>query len=431
MLGAKLLPDDQGATALMLAAVNGHETTLSTLLDRYPECSPSEYKADLYTILGCSKYDRAVQGRGTESAAIEYWFKATTLRDAFPQKILSKLATNRTNITEVYGSDCYEPLTTAEILQILPDDSKVGIFTLLARERILGPSHYTIYFLRLRAAIDLDRNLYDRSLLFLDRSVLLSYTALRPDNNPLRFLDQDLFILQCHGMAYRDQKCGITRLFFEWLTMQIEMFYRNLYTSNKQETFKSGDDEDLIEIWLHELVLLIRANGVECENQVEQLVSRLANLGFRSKVYGKSVLHIACCLDTKTTKINSDLVGHLWPNTECLRLLCKYFNVESRDNAGCTPLLTVVQNTTDHDLRYEMVELLLENGAHPDTVSLNGQSAYDCEYSCANSLKMWSVENLLWKYTSLKCRAARVICQNALLHADKVPPSLKFFFSLH
>ncbi|KAI6651739.1 FEM-1 [Oopsacas minuta] len=432
--GAKLLLDEQGATAPMLAAVNGHDDTLTTLLDKYPDCLHPESKADLYTVLGCSKYDRAIQGRGqdTISTVIQYWFRASSLRDRFPQKSLAKIVKNRVNIPEVYGNNSYEPLTTSELLQILPDDSKVGIFTLQARERILGPSHYLIYFLRLRAAIELDRNLYERSLLLLDRSVLLSYTALRPNNNPLRYLDQNLFILQCHGMAYRDQKCGaMTSLFFEYLTMQIEMFFRNHYNCSTQEIFKSGDDENLIEIWLHELVLLVSANGAEHEDRIEQLINRIASLGYRSKKHGRSVLHIACCLDTKTTTINSELVGHLWPNTDFLKLLCKYFDVDSRDNSGSTPLLTVVQYTTDYDLRYEMVELLLENGAHPDTLSYIGQSAADCEYNSANSLQLWSIKNLLWKYTSLKCRAARIICKDMPRYRERVPPSLAYFFSLH
>ena len=417
----------------MLAAVNGNEGTLSGLLTMFPNCVSSESKADLYTVLGCSKYDKAIQGRGANclSTAIKYWFKAAGVRDKLPRKTLSMVALNRADIPEVYGNDFSEPLTTAEILEILPDDSKVGIFTLLARERILGPSHYLIYFLRLRAAIDLDRRMYKRSLLLLDRSILLSYTALRPDSNPLRYIEQSVFILQCQGMAYRDQKRELTAVFFEWLTSQIEMFFKNFYSNSNQECWKNGSDEDLIKVWLHELVLLLHANGPGCRIWLRQMIDRIANLGYRSSKSGSSVLHIACCLDTKTSEINSNLVGQLWPNTDCLRLLCSHFDVDARDRLGCTPLLTTIQNTTDHDLRYQTVELLLENGAHPDTFCFAGVCAADYEYQSANSFHVWGVKNLLWKYTSLKCQAARILCQQVPRYQDRIPPSLSYFLSLH
>ena len=417
----------------MLAAVNGNEKTLSTLLDVFPNCVPLECKADLYTVLGCSKYDKAIQGRGanTQSTAIKYWFKAASLRDKLPRKALSTVALNRADVPEVYGNDFSEPLTTAEILEILPDDSKVGTFTLLARERILGPSHYLIYFLRMRAAIDLDRKLYQRSLLLLDRSVLLSYAALRPDSNPLRYVEQSVFILQCQGMAYRDQKRELTTIFFEWLTGQIEIFHKNFYTSSKQDSCKNGCDEDLIKVWLHELVLLLYANGTDCKLWIGEMIDRIANLGYRSRKSGSSVLHIACCLDTNTSEINSNLVGQLWPNTDCLKLLCSHFDVEARDRLGRTPLLTTIQNTTDHVLRYQTAELLLENGAHPDTLCYTGECAADCEYESANSFHVWGVKNLLWKYTSLKCQAARILCRQVPRYQERVPPSLAYFLSLH
>ena len=417
----------------MLAAVNGNENSMSALLTVFPNCVPCEARADLYTVLGCSKYDKAIQGRGASclSMAIKYWFKAAGVRDKLPRKALSMVALNRADIPEVYGNDFSEPLTTAEILEILPDDSKVGIYTLLARERILGPSHYLIYFLRLRAAIELDRKLYQRSLLLLDRSILLSYTALRSDNNPLRYIEQSVFMLQCQGMAYRDQKRELTTVFFEWLTSQIEMFDKNFSTISKQGCWKNGCDEDLIKVWLHELVLLLYANGPDCKPWLRNMIDRIANLGYRSKKSGSSVIHIACCLDTNKSDISSSLVGQLWPNTDCLGFLCSRFDVDARDRLGRTPLLATIQNTADHDLRYRTVEMLLVNGAHPDTLCYSGLCAADCEYESANSFHEWGVKNLLWKYTSLKCRVAHILCRQVPGYQHMIPSSLVYFLSLH
>ena len=432
-IGAKLLRDDQGASALMLSAINGHERTVSALLKRIPDqLIPTETMADLLTVLGCSLYDRVLQGHwnATQVGAFMCWHKAANLRESLPTQVLSRLAASRVVLPEVYGDEATEPLTRSQLERVLPDESRVNVFTLVARERILGPSHYLIYFLRLRTAIELDRRHYEYSLVLLDRSIHLSYAALPSDMNPLRYLDQATFILQCHGKASRDKQCRITTVFFEWMTVQIEVFHSNFLNQLTTEKLKHGDDENLIKLWLHELVLLLNLNGQECTEGVDQLIKRVARLGYRTKERGSSVLHIACSLDTATFDISSQLMGPLWPNLTCLKLLCGYFDVDARDNSGCTPLHTSIQNTTDTTLRYSTAEVLLESGAHPDSLSLIGESPADCETALSFN-KDCSVKNLLQKYTPLKCQAARVLGRHLLKYKERVPPSLLYFISLH
>jgi len=98
--------------------------------------------------------------------------------------------------------------------------------------------------------------------------------------------------------------------------------------------------------------------------------------------------------------------------------------VNLTDDDGNTPLHRAVFNepeTSERDGWLEVIDLLLQYGAHVDFVNADGETAFD--------LLPHSVD--VFKHVSLKCLAARALRTHHITYRGIVPTTLSDFVDKH
>jgi len=98
--------------------------------------------------------------------------------------------------------------------------------------------------------------------------------------------------------------------------------------------------------------------------------------------------------------------------------------VNLMDADGNTPLNTAVFNqpeTSERDAWLEVIDLLLQYGAHDDFANADGETAFD--------LLPPSVD--VFEHVSLKCLAARAVRTHHVTYRGIVPTTLSDFVDKH
>ena len=155
---------------------------------------------------------------------------------------------------------------------------------------------------------------------------------------------------------------------------------------------------------------------------VSVLLRRLSGLNPQDR-HGSSLLHetLKCCLDVTSSLLVSIDVVKILLNTG--------FNVNATDFDGNTPLhLAVCLEPQINEIHIftNLLEILLDGGAHQDFVNHDGETAMDLAKTDEARSILWDKRKL-----KLKCISARAVKRFGLPYLGVVPKILEKFISMH
>lgn len=427
--GAKMDVDSYGMTPLMAAAVTGHNHIVEYLI-QIPNLVNRKERIDAIELLGATCVDKKRDMIG----ALELWKIALLERYFYhPKHPIPKPRSQKVaaydNVIEVDDIDNLDDL--------LADPDQMRMQALVMRERILGPAHPdTSYYIRYRGAVYADAGKFNRCIelwnyaLDMQQSML---ERLNPMTQSSLFSFTELFsFMMCEEGKHRGTRgrvvpsvdvIEILRV-FKKAVREVEL--GNL-TIERLSNCK-GDLNYLTRVMvitLHLACLLTKlldhhTSNEEVTRNIYQVIYQLVKLKVRARS-GRTILHLACC---KEVAILGRYPACQFPSSHLAEVLLKVgADPNIKDDDGNTPLhLTAMTKPCPSSV----VQVLLANGAHIDTVNNAGETFVDL-------LKGQPVHQLVntAKYTRLSCAAARVIRQFKIPYRGNVPPKLESFIACH
>ena len=139
----------------------------------------------------------------------------------------------------------------------------------------------------------------------------------------------------------------------------------------------------------------------------------------------RTPLHLACSSDT--TDVGRYPVARFPDSGAISALLDAGAEVDAYDGDRNTPLHTAARC---RPVKSDVIELLLERGAHPDMVNSHGQTAEQLLETGGNGTPLYSIVPPA-RYMTLQCLAARAIRAHAINYLGYVPRRLEAFILLH
>ena len=155
---------------------------------------------------------------------------------------------------------------------------------------------------------------------------------------------------------------------------------------------------------------------------VSVLLRRLRSLNPQDH-HGSSLLH-------GTLKPSPYVTSSLLVSIHVVKILLNTgFNVNAADCDGNTPLhlaVTLMHKVNEIDLFTNLLEVLLDGGAHQDFVNHHGKTAMDLAKTDEARSILWDKRKL-----KLKCISARAVKRFGLPYLGVVPKILEKFISMH
>ena len=285
----------------------------------------------------------------------------------------------------------------------------------MIRERILGPS--TSNTLK---GLVLCADYYVRDLQAYQRAVdLLKYGI---------SLSDDLFIavpLICEAFwQLYDKNADSVRFsdVSDVLGTIVAAINGRAWTSSAEHCLNDEWFRDLVcLLFVHLVDLLCQVTSTEDEvSSVRQIVDSLVRTRCRTGD-GRTLLHLA--VHPECWIKHDDHCDHPWlrtllPSSVVVgHLLDAGATADATDVGKNTPLHTVVFNEPETSpARNEIVDLLLQHGAHVDAANADGRTASNC-----------LSPSLVFNHVSLKCLAARAVLSYKLPYRGTVPTTLANF----
>ncbi|XP_076837423.1 protein fem-1 homolog A [Brachyhypopomus gauderio] len=412
---ARMERDGYGMTPLLAASVTGH-TNIVEYLVHQPRATREE-RVDALELLGATFVDKKRDLLG----AMRYWRRAMELRQAGDRVgFLAKPPPG----PPVPAYDCACEVRTADELEaLITDPDEMRMQALLARERILGPSHPdTSYYIRYRGAVYADSGNFERCISLWRYALDMQQSNLEPlspmtASSFLSFAELFSFVLQ-------DRAKGTlaTRVTFQDLMGVLAKGVREVEraVALRDNPPEAGHFAKALSIILHLVFLLEK---LECspaqEHQKKRTVYRLLKLNPRGR-NGFTPLHMA--VDKDTTSVGRYPVGRFpSPAVAALLLECGA-DPDSRDCDNNTPLHVAGANGSP-----EIMALLVRAGSHFDATNAQRKTAYellDGQGGARHALHPLS-------YVTLQCLAARAIEQHRLPYKGLISEEMEAFIELH
>ncbi|CAH1109897.1 unnamed protein product [Psylliodes chrysocephalus] len=427
--GAKMDVDSYGMTPLMAAAVTGHNHIVEYIIN-VPNFVSRKQRIDAIELLGATCVDKKRDMIG----ALELWkvaiFERYYLHDDPIPKPATQTIAAYDNVVEVNDLESLDDL--------LADPDQMRMQALVIRERILGPAHPdTSYYIRYRGAVYADAGKFNRCIelwnyaLDMQQSML---ERLNPMTQSSLFSFTELFsFMMCEEGKHRGTRgrvvpsvdvAEILRVFNK-AVKEVELgsiMIERMMNSKGDLNYLTR----VMVITLHLACLLTRlldhhTSSDEVTKEIHQAIYNLVKLKVKAKS-GRTMLHLACCRDVA---ILGRYPACQFPSPHLAEVLLKVgADPNLKDEDGNTPLhLTAMAKPCPPS---SVVQVLLANGAHIDTVNNVGETFSDL-------LKGQPVHQLVntVKYTRLSCTAARVIRQFKIPYRGIVPSALESFIACH
>jgi ankyrin repeat protein len=409
--------------ALQTACLKGASQIFEYLVDHI--AYTPERVASAFELLGSTFLDE----HHDSQKALQYWRAAADIREKFglvkqalPAKPQYRMAT--------------EFVTRIELEGLALDLDAMRTQSLLICERILGTVHKDmIYRLMYRGAAYADSLQYQHCI------DLWKYALeLRVAKDSILFCDT-CFTAQALVKLFLDlhekHNVGLinAEVRMEDVTSTIELLVTNLSECSAllelQPQFKRQLDsfDKVLRIITHLLHLVTRLSPIQGTDEMNMFLRRrvhsiVVTMDPRTTL-GDTLLHLAVARNNtlKSQNLFEDGQYNFFPSLEVARLIVECGgNVNGFNKANSTPLHTAV---APNNYCREIVELLLDNGAHIDLRNAHGQRPT----SMLRNIPGCQINPL--KYTSLRCLAAAAVTQHGLRYKNVVPHVLEEVIEAH
>ena len=422
-LGASQLSINKQLTPLLLASKRCMTTMVESLIER-PECT-KEQRIDALELLGASW--------STDDTVIAFEYMKRGMEERF-QDPSHPLLKQPMEPVEAYQNR-KESQTLEELAQIEGDAEAILMESLVIMDRILGgtdsiallrPIRFVGMHYERHENFDVCIGLYKR---LMEISVCCDHKRTLPTYlTPLLLV---FYKMITTGVPPR-QKILVEILELTYLKCEREV-------KLKREREDKSLDLRLNTRWLFDLLskslelLQVIAKVVRCEedenSRVSVFLGKFSYLNPRDE-QGNTLLHLAAA-EQRGSVITDHPPAQLgFPCTETAKLLLNAgFNVNAFNNNGDTPLHRAVTFTPSDDKIHvltDLLDILLDGGAHHDFVNNDGKTAMDMA-ATDEARRILSERKTL----ELKCIAARAVKKFGLPYLGVVPKMLERYISMH
>lgn len=406
--------------ALQTACIKGACQIFEHLVHAIPY--PPERIADGYELLGTTFLDE----HHDIQAALQHWWKAMHIRNAagITKQVLPARKTYQYAV-EFKNAD--------ELELIAIDLNAMRTQSLLICERILGTAHKDMIFrLMYRGAAYADSLQYQNCI-----DLWLYVFELRIQRDTILF-NETCFTAQALVRLYLDMmdkhNAGVmpnTVSFddaFRTLSLLAAQFPESMKLLRIQPVHKKHQSnfDHMLKVLTHMIFVILHIPRTDVQDRaVFSLVSDTLRLDPRTCQGGHSLLHLAAMKTNVLTNHSLLEDEHMtpFPSVSVVSyLLSCGANVNATNDKGSSPLFMASQDIL---FKQEIVEVLLEAGAHVDQVTSLGERP--STFLRQNSKCHINILN----YTTLKCLAARVIQQYRIPYSGEVPTHLESFIRMH
>ncbi|XP_034946327.1 protein fem-1 homolog CG6966 [Chelonus insularis] len=422
--GARMDVDSCGMTPLLAAAIAGHMNIVEYLIGM-PQLVLHKDKIDALQILGATYVDKKRDLLG----ALECWKRAMEERCRGDEPVLEKLP--RLPVVKAYDY-AQEVNDLAALDDLLADPDEMRMQALLIRERILGPVHPdTSYYIRHRGAMYADSGQFDRCIELWNYALDMQQSVLEPLNSMTQssfnsFIDLFRLMLgKVPMLPVRGRRVPpinddeIMRV-FKKAVLEVKVGKQMLEKIPYNDRNPNNLDRILITaLYLADLLVQFKPDaGTGKSEIVHKEIYELVRINAKDKA-GRNVLQMAHYTDTTSKNLHPI---HEICSADLSRALLKAgADPTSVDGHGNSALHLIAMSDP---WREDLIEILLESGAHYDAVNNRGKT-----FVCIiNDKRQYASHSL--KYVSLMCLAARAV-RKSNIDINRIPKHLQSFVLLH
>ena len=324
-----------------------------------------------------------------------------------------------------------ESQTLEELALLEGDDHAIHMEGLIIRERILGTDNTELRNpVIFRGAVLADSEQYELCIGLLTRSMEIALSCDDPFSNDLHNVT-NLFGGMVHKGRVLRRRC--IEDVFEKLVAASERLTEKSKSGKLKEEHKREKQEETLYYALYLLMVFTKIKGNRENADMIDLIRRFlrasANPCTRD---GNTLLHLVAWYKTPILDFKGQrprIVCQL-PCVETMKLIINAGGyVNAVNNEGNTPLhLAVTYKPSNGGLQElrDVLETLLDGGAHEDLVNNDRKSAMDIAET-EEARRILSAKSRL----ELKCIAARAVRKFGLSYCGLVPKTVEKFISLH
>ncbi|XP_064110420.1 protein fem-1 homolog A-like [Macrobrachium nipponense] len=326
----------------------------------------------------------------------------------------------------------FREVTTLEQLEALDTDfESVQRQSLLVKERVLGPDHFTTMLYIRDAGLDYANDgAFKQCINLWVHAIEVQYFRLKPLNHARLYHFKSflgLFSSLTDAEHLSNWNCQPNDFFDEKGARELNLVVSELDQSDiSVKKLNESHLNECVAIIMHLLVSLTMLQPQLSSSQIHTFKSALYQLLKKNPrdAAGRSLLHIACCRSFKLMDGFSVPVSST-PRKTVIDLLLDTVQILAPPTGGATrPSTRLPKN---EDCSKGMVESLLRAGAHLDAMNSRRQTFWSLRGSRGPVLSKAKVLS----HTSLQCLAATCIREHGIPYKGILHPRLEKFVDMH
>lgn len=329
--------------------------------------------------------------------------------------------------------DRIECQTVEELQTIRHSPNALHMEALVIRERVLGIRNPEVpHPIIFRGAVFADCAKFDRCIaLWMHALALRQNNHLSVNKDLLRFTQ--VFSQMLHTgveLIFDHVREVLNHAVVELDRNRIKLMTSSLSGEDRISLMDEMDSNIHTVLYLLVLITKLLKNcSFEQEKSLYCEVYKLNQMGLRTVRCGHTLLHLTVSASTTVDDFHTNDVCH-FPCAATARLLIQCgADVNAKDAANNTPLHLIVayrNPVSDFTTLHSIVSLLLDAGAHMDTVNARGETPFEAATSGVAEIILRTRSEL-----SLKCMAAKAVKKFNVAYKGQVPRALEGFIELH